>query len=405
MYPMIRIRQILSMRELTSLRVVSGVNGINSVVSSTGFFDCEPGVALSKLAAKGKLMVTTLAAAKDDPTYANACLKTLLHSGVAAIAVKCTFFQDVSDEVKALSDKYNIPLILFNEPGVDDVLYLIRSKIDCMTNEDSDEIISQLLYDSNLDPVNILNLAYRLNPYFRDHIMLCSFITTADGEASALSELHAPHAPRDLQSSTRQDALFAENITSGNLRYTFLPYKRGTFFILTAMEPDGIRPEYGISFLKRCIEDEMAYRQGHSLTPRRLTEMPKMLREALYSNVITVLDDLPVTYYHELRLDRLLCSTSNIEITREVYANLKQRLIGAGDKNNADDFVITLNTYAACNGDVRLTAAKLHQHPNTIRYRIGKIEAAWGCRDILTFDATAKVYDRMEGILRLLGEL
>lgn len=198
--------------------------------------------------------------------------------------------------------------------------------------------------------------------------------------------------------------MFAENITSGNLRYAFLPYKRGTFFILTAMDPDGLRPECGISFLRRCMGDGNAYRQGHSLTPRRLTEMPKILREALYSNVITALDDLPVTYYHELRLDRLLCSTSNIEITREVYTNLKQRLISAGDKNNADDFVTTLNTYAACNGDVKLTAAKLHQHPNTIRYRLGKIEAAWDCHDILTFDATAKVYDRMEGILQLLEE-
>lgn len=401
---MIRVRQILSMPELSSLRVISGVNGINGTVSSTGFFDCEPGVVLSKLASKGKFMVTTLAAAKDDPAYASSCLKTLLHSGVAAIAIKDTFFNDVSDDVKALSNKYNIPVIMFDTPQIDDVLYQIRSEIDRMTNEDSDEIISQLLYDSNLDSVNILNLAYKLNPYFRDNIILCSFITAANGEFLALPEFRTPHSSQNQQSNARWNRLFSEQITSGNLRYAFLPYKRGTFFLLTAIEPNGIRPEYGISFLNQHIGSEQTYQVGHSSSQGQLTDIPKMLREALYSNVITILDGTQMTAYRELRLDRLLCSVSGIEITKSVYANLKQRLINSGDKGNSDDFIITLSTYVACNGDVKQTAAKLHQHPNTIRYRLSKIQVAWDCHDSFTFDATAKVFDRLEGILQLLEE-
>ncbi len=395
---MVSLRHILALPAFSDFRVVSGFNGISRSISSTAFFDCVPDAQLPAERMEGSFVVTTLSAVRDDPAHAAACLRLLLHSGAAAIAIEDTYCRELPCGVKELSDELNLPVILFGTPGIGDVLYEVRSRIENASREDTEEILHLLLSEESVGAERMLRLAYRLNPYFRSHVVQCACVSGPKGAAP----YRCPPTPL-----TGEDAaLYAR----GDIRYALLPYRHGIFFILTAENPSALPDLFSEQLLQRLVPAEVFGDQciGYSSTPAALDALQTPLREAFYANITSVLDDCPdnrVSYYKQLRLDKLLCSAAAISVTQELYDDMSRKLSASGGKNNAEDFITTLNTYVDCNGDVKATAITLHQHPNTIRYRLTKIQNAWQCRDILSFDATAKVFIRLQGILRMMEGL
>ena len=73
---MVLLRDILSAPLFSGFRIVSGYNGINTPVTQAGFLEWESGADIEKNFEKGEFVITTLAAAKDDPAarkHAFAC--------------------------------------------------------------------------------------------------------------------------------------------------------------------------------------------------------------------------------------------------------------------------------------------------------------------------------------------
>ena len=110
---MILLSHLLSLPALSEFRFVSGFNGINIPVSAAGFFDCETGADFGQKFFPGQFVFTTLSAEREHPERIEAGLTALINRGVAAIAIKDTFVQDVSDEVKKLSESRGVPLLFF----------------------------------------------------------------------------------------------------------------------------------------------------------------------------------------------------------------------------------------------------------------------------------------------------
>ena len=399
---MIPLRHILSMPVCSGFRVVSGFNGIGNIVASTAFFDCEEEFCSSEGNVAGKIIITTLGAARNDQELAEKNLRLLIRSGAAAIAIRNTYFSDVSEQVKKLSDKQNVPLIFFNFPGIDDVLYGIRSCLDHIDRNDAANAVSSLLSCDSLDDSRVLSLAFRLSPYLRDNVILCSYITDKyDGKCNT----YADALPID---AWQPDSIHVfPRLADCGARYVFIPYRHGIFFILTAEDPENITEDITLSFLKELLPTDIddSRRIGHSSSQVKLSSLHIPLREALYANVSSILDDYGVTWYNQLRLDKLLCSARAFEVSKELLNDLLQKLVSSGGRNNSEDFSMTLDTYVACNGDIKATASAMHQHPNTIRYRLAKIQSAWSCNNIFYFNAIALLFVRLRGILRLLSDI
>ncbi|WP_371377363.1 PucR family transcriptional regulator [Sporomusa aerivorans] len=79
-----------------------------------------------------------------------------------------------------------------------------------------------------------------------------------------------------------------------------------------------------------------------------------------------------VTHFEELGIIRLL-SHMSLEQLDDYYKEYLAVLIEYDEKNDTN-FIETLHVYFQQNGDLNLTAEKLFQHANTLRYRLKKIE-------------------------------
>lgn len=79
-----------------------------------------------------------------------------------------------------------------------------------------------------------------------------------------------------------------------------------------------------------------------------------------------------ITHFEELGIIRLL-SHMSLEQLDDYYKEYLAVLIEYDEKNDTN-FIETLHVYFQQNGDLNLTAEKLFQHANTLRYRLKKME-------------------------------
>ena len=82
-----------------------------------------------------------------------------------------------------------------------------------------------------------------------------------------------------------------------------------------------------------------------------------------------------------------------------VLRSLRERLLGPltdyDDRHNAE-LLTTLRAFLACDGSWSACAARMYVHVNTVRYRIGRVEALTG-RDL------SALADRVDFFLALRG--
>ncbi|WP_206458244.1 PucR family transcriptional regulator [Anaerovorax sp. IOR16] len=400
---MVLLRDILAIPEFSNFRVVSGFNGINEPVTSTGFFEWESGSDITKNFAKGEFVVTTLAVVKDKPESAKSCIKTLIRNKVTAIVIKDIYFSDVSDDIKECSNEHNVPIIFFSDLFVDDVLFVIKTEIRRASAEHSQYIFSSLLYDNTIGDRKLREMISQLDSFLQDNIVFCAYISLAGYDTEIPDTLKLKYnsfGNNNMKIYTEELAI--QKRMHENVKYTFLPYKRGIFHIFTAKDTDSIDKSFSKKFLEKFFDINDDFRIGISSTQGNYLVIQDALREAMYSNITCILNNKTMLSFDDTGLDRMLCPSARTKETRAFLASLDLLIENTGASNSCDSLKETLVEYIACNGDVNAVAAKKHQHANTIRYRISKVKYAWNCKDELAFQTQIMIYVRTRQIIELL---
>jgi DNA-binding PucR family transcriptional regulator len=86
-------------------------------------------------------------------------------------------------------------------------------------------------------------------------------------------------------------------------------------------------------------------------------------------------------------------------VPRPVLRSFRDRLLGPlaeYDTRRGAELLPTLKSFLACDGSWSVCASRMHLHVNTVRYRIGRIEALTG-RDL------SALPDRVDFFLALRG--
>jgi sugar diacid utilization regulator len=87
-------------------------------------------------------------------------------------------------------------------------------------------------------------------------------------------------------------------------------------------------------------------------------------------------EDTKITHFEDLGVMRLLASIRHEQLD-DFYQEYLGELI-AFDEQNKTSLLDALQKYFTENGDLKATASKLYVHPNTLRYRLKKIEEILG---------------------------
>lgn len=403
---MVLLRDILSAPLFSGFRIVSGYNGINTPVTQAGFLEWESGADIEKNFEKGEFVITTLAAAKDDPGRAETCLRMLIRHQVAAIAIKDVYYKDISTQLREFSDTWNVPILFFSDTFIDDVLFYIKT---ALLKEDSamqERIVRSLLYDTNLTPEQCRAYVLKINPFFEKQVLFCAYVTVSD--LTAVPPRRKPlHFDTFGNFETRTAGTSWPHIPEGSslppLKYSFLPFQQGAFHICTTTDITAFEHDFPLKFVKSFFPDFGSdYRIGFCTEPGTLADLARSMKKAFFANITCTIDEISSLDFSETGTDQLLCPACSCSWSKQYYQKLLEKLSDAGD--NLGVLISTMVTYTRCCGDVALTSKLSYQHGNTIRYRLQKIRKAWGINDALSFDAQMVMFCRLHHIYQLLEE-
>lgn len=401
---MLTVMELLSFPLFHNFRLASGYGGLYNQVSGTGIFEWESSYEVEKTFEQGEFVVTTLSLARSDVALAESSIRMLIDKKVSAIAIKDIYFRDISEELKAYSDARRVPVFFFSEIFFDDIIYTIKNTLLTQHRDFNRDEQVEFLLESNHTSEQKKRKAREINPFFHSNIICCFSATKKNGQRQ--KELKAPqfnpeeavYSVIDYQQGvlviyTMKDAVSGKNIPGKAMGSSGA--KEG---ILSILE------ERMMSFLDRSGLKKSLNGIGVSCPARGLENLGTAIQECLYANFSCRLNQADQLRFQDSGLDQILLPMLSNTWTKSYYGRLLSKLVDY-DAQHGAKLMETLLEYVGNSGDMKLTAQKLFQHSNTIRYRIDKIRRLLSLNDDAAAFAQLYVFVRLHEIYQNTDEI
>ncbi len=385
---MLTVMELLSFPLFRGFKLVSGYGGLYNQVSGTGIFDWESSYEVERNFEPGEFIVTTLSLARSDTALAESSIRMLIDKNVSAIAVKDIYFHDISEDLKVYSDSHQVPVFFFSDTFFDDIIYMIKNTLLTHSRDlDLDDQIGFLL-DGAHSPEQNKRKAREINPFFHPHL-ICCFSSGQEGS--------------QWQKDRKALLLDPEETV-----YSIINYQQGILVIYSVKDriSDQVKASSAfdlenklMQFLEKCGLRKRVSRIGISSTVKGLENLGEILQECLYAHSSCQLNQVEELKFRESGLDQILQPICNSPWTRKYYDGLLS-VITEYDTLHGSKLMETLLEYVGSNGDIKLTAQKLYQHSNTIRYRIRKIRMLLNLGEDFNSLAQLHLFVRLHQIYR-----
>ncbi len=367
---MITVADILALPAFEDVQPLSVCAGADArEVRNVGILDCSPdsdrGYATYF---PGEFIVSNLGFAQDDPELSERSLLVLIGRGVAAIALKKVYRPIVSERVVAASEEAGVPLFLYDGAYHEVVAYqaldLIRRDDE---QSDKGRILDELLagHDPQATRAALFELAgatgstvqcIAVAPRLLDE---CSLYATLDALSAALASFK-----RDWDVV---EAVFAFRYHGSLL--AFVSYAQPPAGVRTRSESDLVARLLAIGSVSLGVGEEAPLSDGDM-----------SVREALAALKTAQVEDGYAVSWADLHHDAFRAAASEGRLFWRTAA-LHRALLEEHDDAHGTELVATCEAMARAYGDIRLAAEVLHQHPNTLRYRLRKAKDVLGMAD------------------------
>lgn len=354
-----QVQELQSIEALHSFRLLSGDSGLSNLMKDVVLLEYESLKQKTPLYYQEDFIVTTLFYAKDNSDLLFPTVERLIDLGAAGLAFKSVYYTALPEAVLALSRQRNFPIFIFDDLYMEDVILSISDYIR-QRQEFSlfEEPLCNILMEQSTP--DIQQYCNRMNPG-RQKYMCAVYIH--------------PAQPESNWSGTLRDTLrmrSSRELTGG---YRFLQFRRG-FFVLwnDTQEP---KPEDVANQCRDllcrlgCLDDDLCL--GVSNIHQRTEDFDCVIREAFDALTVALATSQVQVSYSELGYYPLIFPMLRDKSARWNTRQLINRLSEYDQNSGSSNLTTTLKTYAAQDYDIRRTAEAMHQHPNTIRYRLKKI--------------------------------
>ncbi len=326
---MLTVIELLTQKSLKTLRLVTNKEGLANRVVGIGIYEWENPEEIKKTFAKGEFVTTTLSNVKNDEKQLKEILIALIDVQVSAIAIKEVYFTTLPEEILEYANAKKVPVFFYKDTFMDDILFDIKYALNHFDRNDFlRKKIKELLETKNKEKEE--EICTELSLYINRNYY-CAFIKFKEGHKNK-ETLH------ELPGIVIECALCSIWITG----------EKGAFNI------------------REC-------NAGFSTYKEEVSDLKAALVEARNSMIIAVIDNDKELSYSDFKLDRVLVALNKNTELREFYNNFNKKIVSY-DLNHGSNLEETLITYIKAGGDTGLTAKLMHQHTNTIRYRITKIK-------------------------------
>ena len=367
---MITVADILALPAFEQVQLIAHCAGAEArEVRNVGILDCPPDKDNGYVSyVPGEFIVTNLGFARDDPELSERSLLVLIARGVSAIALKKVYRPIVSERVRAASEETGVPLYFYDGAYHEVVAYqaldLIRRDGE---QSDKGRILDEMLsgHDPQATRAALFELAgttgstvqcIAVAPRSADE---CSLYATLDALAAVLAEFK-----RDWDVV---DATFA-------FRY------HGTLlaFVSYVQPPAGVRSRSEGDLVARVLAAGPVSLGVGEETP--LSDGDMSVREALAALKTAQVEGDSIVRWADLHHDAFRAAAYESRLFWRTAA-LHRALLQEHDDAHGTELEATCEAVARAYGDLRLAAEALHQHPNTVRYRLRKAKGVLGMPD------------------------
>jgi len=375
---MLKVIDLLSLDEFESFKLISDSKGLYNNVTGTSILDWESPKEIAIDFRPGDFVFVTLYMIEQTPEDMENRFKALFNVNVAAIGIKVAD-QDtfrVPEEIVKMADAHRTPLFTYKDAYLEDLIFAIRSAV--FYNDANRVSLDYLRFLMESAEDMTPNIARKLNPLFNDNLVCFCAIPTGDDAEGSLE--HALEKYR----KTLTHSLYIYK--SGD---AFIQCGRCIMIIHTSEEELSEDEESLGEILKDFSMDGKGFCIGCSTPKAGLKHLKEALTEAISAALSAFVSDEDRKLFSEIGSDGLIIPFLDSKPHLVFYRKTLETLT-AYDEQHSSHLLDTLLCYIESEGDISLTAKKMFQHGNTIRYRLDKIKNILGIS--LSADAYVQLY-------------
>lgn len=362
---MIHIKELFRLQNIHRLRLIAGQDGLERTVTEAVLFEYDPSRVQLPDFYRGDLVVTTLAYARGDAKLVAHSLQALMNQGIAGLMVKTAYFSELPQAVITLANRLGTPVFLFDDTYIEEVILQVTDLIRGKRHFAGFEQDVDALMRGDLTEEQTRERARRIDPLGQSSYRIYAVspkerMITLDDKLYALMETDADAAHR----------------------YTFIEWRR--MMLALCREEDGLSAQEALmrfgDLLTRAGVDRQSVVIGQSDLREARAQMGASLCEAVYAARAAKLCGKAELAAHELGLYAYLFPMSEnpfvCDRCRRVLSAIREY-----DAQNHTNLEQTALVYVKENMEIAAAAKVLFQHPNTVRYRLSKIQRIIGMED------------------------
>lgn len=362
---MIHIKELFRLQNIHRLRLIAGQDGLERTVTEAVLFEYDPSRVQLPDFYRGDLVVTTLAYARGDAKLVAHSLQALMNQGIAGLMVKTAYFSELPQAVITLANRLGTPVFLFDDTYIEEVILQVTDLIRGKRHFAGFEQDVDALMRGNLTEEQTRERARRIDPLGQSSYRIYAVspkerMITLDDKLYALMETDADAAHR----------------------CTFIEWRR--MMLALCREEDGLSAQEALTrfgdLLTRAGVDRRSVVIGQSDLREARAQMGASLCEAVYAARAAKLCGKAELAAHELGLYAYLFPMSEnpfvCDRCRRVLSAIREY-----DAQNHTNLEQTALVYVKENMEIAAAAKVLFQHPNTVRYRLSKIQRIIGMED------------------------
>lgn len=362
---MIHIKELFRLQNIHRLRLIAGQDGLERTVTEAVLFEYDPSRVQLPDFYRGDLVVTTLAYARGDAKLVAHSLQALMNQGIAGLMVKTAYFSELPQAVITLANRLGTPVFLFDDTYIEEVILQVTDLIRGKRHFAGFEQDVDALMRGDLTEEQTRERARRIDPL---------------GQSSYRIYAVSPKE-RMIMLDDKLYALMETDADAAH-RCTFIEWRR--MMLALCREEDGLSAQEALTrfgdLLTRAGVDRQSVVIGQSDLREARAQMGASLCEAVYAARAAKLCGKAELAAHELGLYAYLFPMSDnpfvCDRCRRVLSAIREY-----DAQNHTNLEQTALVYVKENMEIAAAAKVLFQHPNTVRYRLSKIQRIIGMED------------------------
>ena len=365
---MIRIKELFRLQNLKNLRLIAGQEGIERTVNAAVLLEYDSSRMELPDFYRGDLVVTTLAYARGDSQLVAQSLQSLMNQGIAALLVKTAYFGDLPAAVIAQANRLGTPLFLFDETYIEEVILEVTELIRGKRHFVGFEQELDALMRGGLSAEQVKEKVQRIDP--------------VGAKAYRLYAIYAREWMNVLEN--RLYALLTSD-SQAESRLVCMQWRRMMIILRRVDEQEAGDPCAEISqLLEKAGVELTGLHIGVSEMYTEQLSFGVALCEAVYGARAARLEGKQVLCAQELGLYSYLFPMSENAFVCEQCRRYMAR-IREYDAVNRMSLEQTAQAYVMNKMEIAAAAKALYQHPNTVRYRLTKIQKLLGMEDEAVF--------------------